>query len=695
MRPEGDGAVLAFLVTLSRAAGGSLSVDYATSDGTAQAGTDYTAKSGTLTFGTGQTSQTIEVAVLDDAHDEGEETLTLTLSNPSGAVLTNATATGTIENHDAMPAALIARFGRTAAVHIVEQVEERISAPRQPGVDARVAGRRIGNGNELQAAVGILQQLSGTGYGSRQPGMNPQQTNRAPGNAVGLETSQPQGGLGTNGSAQHGMQRNALRPARPGMHNRMGMRTDMLLRGSGFALNRETRNGGVLSFWSRQAQSQFHGTEGLINLNGDVRTSMFGADYSKGRLMTGVSLAHSRGAGSYAGVDNGQLTSAVTGLYPWVGYKVSERVTVWGLTGYGAGGMLLSPGGNTPIETSLSMAMGAAGTRGELVDGGAGGFDLAFKADALWVGTSIAGTTGPGGNLADASATVTRLRTGIETSRRLRWAGRVSVTPSIELGIRQDGGDAENGAGIDVGAGLVMQDGKSGLRIDLRVRTLLVHQAEGFSERGVSVAVSYNPTPSTPLGLSARVTPAWGGNAASGAEALWSQDALGGMNPAAPRHVGRQAVRRRARLRPAGRRPARRHAPRRAPHLGARTRLPRRLRDAGARAGQAEPAARNRRRAAREPGVPSAGRVGRDRPARHRARDRAVVAGDDRNQANLPNDRASNAPGPGPTQPQRVAGAPVHSPLPKPAQDLVDAMRRVSNSRAEEKRDTGTTQTWD
>ena len=138
--------------------------------------------------------------------------------------------------------------------------------------------------------------------------------------------------------------------------------------------------------------------------------------------------------------------------------------------------------------------------------------------------------TGPGGNLADASATVTRLRTGIETSRRLRWAGRVSVTPSIELGIRQDGGDAENGAGIDVGAGLVMQDGKSGLRIDLRVRTLLVHQAEGFSERGVSVAVSYNPTPSTPLGLSARVTPAWGGNAASGAEALWSQDALGGMN---------------------------------------------------------------------------------------------------------------------------------------------------------------------
>ena len=56
--------------------------------------------------------------MLDDSHNDGEETLTL--SNASSGVLTDATATGTIENHDAMPRALIARFGRTAAVHIVE-----------------------------------------------------------------------------------------------------------------------------------------------------------------------------------------------------------------------------------------------------------------------------------------------------------------------------------------------------------------------------------------------------------------------------------------------------------------------------------------------------------------------------------------------------------------------------------------------
>ena len=58
---EDDGAVLAFAVTLSRAASRALTVDYATSDGSAQAGVDYTAASGTLTFQAGESSKTIEV----------------------------------------------------------------------------------------------------------------------------------------------------------------------------------------------------------------------------------------------------------------------------------------------------------------------------------------------------------------------------------------------------------------------------------------------------------------------------------------------------------------------------------------------------------------------------------------------------------------------------------------------------------
>ena len=95
---EAEGAVLVFTATLSHASSRTVTVDYATSDGTAVAGSDYTAASGALTFNAGDTSQTVQVTVLTDSEDESQETLTLTLSNPSQATLDDATGAGTIEN---------------------------------------------------------------------------------------------------------------------------------------------------------------------------------------------------------------------------------------------------------------------------------------------------------------------------------------------------------------------------------------------------------------------------------------------------------------------------------------------------------------------------------------------------------------------------------------------------------------------
>ena len=97
------------------------------------------------------------------------------------------------------------------------------------------------------------------------------------------------------------------------------------------------------------------------------------------------------------------------------------------------------------------------------------------------------------------------------------------------MGLRYDGGDAETGAGMDVGAGLGFSDSGTGLAVDVQMRTLLVHEAEGFSERGVAFSLSYDPTPSTPLGVTARVAPSWGGQAQSGAAALWGRETMAGM----------------------------------------------------------------------------------------------------------------------------------------------------------------------
>ena len=555
---ENGGARLAFAVALSRAAGAQLTVDYSTADGSAQAGADYAAASGTLTFQAGESLQTVHVTVLDDAHDEGEETLTLTLSNASEGRLSDAEATGTIVNADPLPRALLARFGRTAAVHVVEHVEERMAAPREPGFEGRFAGREVRPGMEREMALSLLSQL-GASAGSNVPGARLGGPLSAPpmaGAALGAPGLMPGGApmgmagsmgaaagsmgrIGPMGGAAAGGMAMAASPldARAGAAGgpfggglaSMGLGGGNLLTGSAFALNRETRQGGILSFWSRGAQSSFVGREGALGLDGDVRTTMFGADYAKGPMVVGLSLAHSRGLGGYDGRSSGRVASSVTGLYPWLGYRLTERVSVWGVTGYGRGGMLLTPEGGPGIESGLSMKMAAAGTRGELVAGGADGFGLAFKADALWVGTAVEGVDGAAGRLAATAAAVSRVRTALEGSRGFRLRGRLSLTPSVEVGLRHDAGDAEQGAGMDIGGGVVLSDTVTGLAVDVRVRMLLVHEAEGFRERGMAVSLSYDPTPRTPLGLTARVAPSWGGQATSGAEALWGRETMAGM----------------------------------------------------------------------------------------------------------------------------------------------------------------------
>lgn len=110
-------------VTLTRTAGslGSVSIDYATSNGSATAGTDYTAISGTLNFPDGVISQSLVVPILEDALYEGNETFTLGLSNPLGGALLGAPtlATFTIMDNDPPSPSGAVQFS-SAAYSVVE-----------------------------------------------------------------------------------------------------------------------------------------------------------------------------------------------------------------------------------------------------------------------------------------------------------------------------------------------------------------------------------------------------------------------------------------------------------------------------------------------------------------------------------------------------------------------------------------------
>jgi len=92
-----------FTVTLTPASAFPVTVNWATADGSAIAGSDYQPASGSLTFAPGQTSKTVSVLVTGDVTTETNEFFFVNLFNPGNASISDAQGQGTINNDDANP----------------------------------------------------------------------------------------------------------------------------------------------------------------------------------------------------------------------------------------------------------------------------------------------------------------------------------------------------------------------------------------------------------------------------------------------------------------------------------------------------------------------------------------------------------------------------------------------------------------
>ena len=517
---EASGVPLRFRVTLDAPAQSTVSVRYRTANGTAVAGQDYVAAHGALRFAPGETAKTVEVRVLQDDHDEGSETMTLTLSNASGATVAHGTATGTISNTGPIPQAWIARFGRTVADQVLEAVEGRMRAGRQPGTEVSLAGERIGLG-PLFGAGG-----DAPASGDAASGATRAREAEAP-RAAGALADWLKGGTGPEGQGF------GLGTGSTDRERTMGDRE--LLLGSSFAVTEETAGKGFVSLWGRGSVTRFDGREGTLSLDGEVASAMLGTDWSQGRWTTGMLVSHSLGEGGYrdgsgtGGAGNGTISATLTGLYPWLRHALSERLEAWGAAGYGEGSLTLEPGDGPPIRTDLDLWMAAAGLRGTVLDGGNDGLTLTAKTDAMIVQTSTDAVSGSGtGNLAAAEADVTRQRLGLEGTLPVRLADGSVLTPGFEIGVRHDGGDAETGYGADIGANLAWTDARRGLSAELRGRGLLSHEAKGFRERGLSGSFSWDPVAGE-RGPRLSLTQTVGGAPSGGAEALLGRGTLEGL----------------------------------------------------------------------------------------------------------------------------------------------------------------------
>ena len=512
---ESSGEPLRFVVRLAEPAAGTVSVRYATSDGSARAGEDYAAARGALRFGTGQQSKTVEVAVLEDVHDEGSETMTLTLSRPFGATLGDARATGTISNTDPMPEAWLARFGRTVAEQAVDAVRSRLDADRTPGFRGRFAGQPLPDGTDGRDAP----ETEAT-EAADDPLAVPELTGEERRVFMALLA------LETGEDAPEDV-----------TESRAVTDGDILL-GTSFDLVREA--GGLsLGFWGRAARSGFAGREGELALDGDVTSVMLGTDWTRRDALFGLMLFRSRGSGGYAGPSGaGRIAADLAGLVPWAGRDVGEGLSVWGAAGTGRGEMALTPEGQDPVPAGLGWSMAAAGAEGApAVVAALGDANVRWRADALATETSSEAAAG----LAAASARTSRLRVGLETAWSRTLASGATVHPRAELGLRRDGGDAGTGFGIEAGGGVRFEDPGRGLSVSVDGRALALHEDRDLRDWGVAVSLSWDPRPETRLGPSVIATRGWGGAPSGGVAALLEPETIpggGGGTDGGPGSIG-------------------------------------------------------------------------------------------------------------------------------------------------------------
>ena len=529
-----EGEKLRFRVTLSKPTTGWVQVHVSTqlsqargSEGTATTGRDFQHAYSALHFNPGEVEKTFEVRTIDDSIDDPDESLFAEIgyagehSQRIGGTRTRLTvarktARGTIRNSDPLPAAWLARFGRAVAEQALEGITARMAAPRAPGLQGSIAGQAFSFGPFSSGRAGASPH-SGAGPGSWSG------ANLAPGGETSAQVR--------------------------------GMTMQEALRGASFSLTGEPDSaGGTLAFWGGTpgggglvSGGQFAGSErgdgAAVQLSGETASALLGTDYARGPWLVGFALSQTRAEGNYAALgDNpcsetdaslctaqsragdGGIEASLTATIPYASYAVSDRLRLWGAVGQGAGDVTVRTDLGESLSADTAWSMAAAGLRGDLLAPSAegAGLSLALISDALWARTSSERTRGLGASESD----VSRLRLGLEGSWGLSLSGGGTVTPSLDLGARQDSGDAETGFGVDLGGGLKWVDPGLGLTLDLSARTLLAHDDGDLEGRGVSASLVFDPDGLSARGPSFSLGQDWGGRAEGGLDALFAPEPL-------------------------------------------------------------------------------------------------------------------------------------------------------------------------
>ena len=556
---EGPGEQLIFSVQLSAAASEIITVDYASRDGTAVSGEDYASLSGTLTFQPSELIKEVRLTVYDDALDEGSETVELVLSNAQGASIERSVGIGTIANTDPMPTVWLGHFGSTVAEHALDGIRNRIQLINQ---SSEPTGESV-----LQGSIGSFQ-VGGAPITCDVSEDTPEHASQADFISVSALkpprescTSQQMAGrpnrsglsrgrstlsaVSNRGVQQETMSKFELNSRVDGISlirhtpnvatGQQSVNLKQLLNGSHFSYTNksDSQKRGTVVVWGRGSQSLFEGQSRGLIYEGEVLSATLGVDYQHNDLLLGVALLQSDSTGTYQGRNStvaseadfmfmdGDVDASLTATIPYAAWQATDRVTIWGATGRGTGALKHQREDIQKIGTEIDWRVAASGVRAELFDS-SGGMSLLVISDGMWSNTASESAPGVVSTTSDTS----RIRVGLEGSRRFSRPNGGSVTPTVEIAARQDSGSVMQGHGVDLAGKFSWLEPRLNLVVDVEAKTLLTHEDGHVAGTGFSFSATYDPRPDSTQGVSFSLKQSIGGVTAGGMDALFANQPM-------------------------------------------------------------------------------------------------------------------------------------------------------------------------
>ena len=304
-----------------------------------------------------------------------------------------------------------------------------------------------------------------------------------------------------------------------------------LLSGSGFVLPLNAAAGGAagassVALWGSGEYRDLSGKSGTLDWDGELVGVHVGVDARPHEdLLAGVAVSwlssdldyEDATAAAGGGLGEGIHSAELTSVHPYLGWRAGEGLDVWATAGYGEGKLEVTPAGRERRTSDLDMRTVGVGGSGVLLERGVSTVRLKGEVmhSTLEVDESV--------HIEGVEVEAMRVRMTVEAGQTHTLADGGVFEPSLEVGVRHDGGDGETGNGAELGGSVSYRHPSGRITAEGRVRALVAGHDGDHEEWGIEGHLGVSPGAGG-RGLSLSVRPGYGDSGEGGIGRLWRQE---------------------------------------------------------------------------------------------------------------------------------------------------------------------------